>query len=169
MLWEPEADQNAPQGEAIEVLARLDATSALSDAVTGLLDLGQLPPALALATTYLGGLLDITRGRRPARALATLVKSTDSVLHGQLLAATHRRFGELMAETAAWEHVVARSDRPLSYVSYARALSAAGRTDKSQEMIDYVRRRLLAFDPRQPIDHPLMTPGRAMAFLATQQ
>jgi tetratricopeptide (TPR) repeat protein len=151
-----------------EVLARLDAIEALTNCLDGFLQLGQLPAAFAQTTTYLGGLADVLRKESPRRALATLEKSTDPVLHGQLLAAMHHRSGELRAETAALQRVLSRSEDALAFVNYARALAAAGKTGKSKEMTDYVRQRLLSFNQRTPHDHPLMTPGRAMAYLATK-
>ncbi len=152
-----------------EVLARLGQGQILADGIAGFLQLGQLPPAFANAITYLGGLLAVLEQKPTKRALATLQQSHDTVLHGQLQAAIFRRDGQLKAETAALRRVLSSSADALSYASYARALSDAGEQEKSTKTTDYIRQRLLAFNQRSPYDHPLMTPGRAMAYLSIRK
>jgi tetratricopeptide (TPR) repeat protein len=152
-----------------EVLARLGQRQILADGIAGFLQLGQLPPAFANAITYLGGLLAVLDQKPTKRALATLQKSHDTVLHGQLQAAVFRHAGQLKAETAALRRVLASSSDTLSYASYARALSDAGEQEMATKTTDYIRRRLLAFNQRAPYDHPLMTPGRAMAYLSIRR
>jgi len=111
----------------------------------------------------------VLRKEPTSQALATLEKSHDTVLHGQLQAAVFRRSGHLKAETAALKRVLSSSADPLAYASYARALHNAGRREQSTQMIIYIRQRLLSFNQRSPHEHPLMTPGRAMAYLATRR
>ena len=152
-----------------DVLARLGQHRVLADSIDGFLQLGQLPPAFANAITYLGGMLAVLREQPTARALATLEKSHDTVLHGQLQAAIFRHSGQLQAETAALKRVLSSTESSLAYASYARALQNAGEREKSTQTIDFLRRRLLSFNQRTPHDHPLMTPGRAMAYLATRR
>jgi Tetratricopeptide repeat len=151
-----------------EVLARLNAPRVLSQAIDGFQQLGQLPPSVANALTYLGGLLSVSANQTPTRALHTLDKSADTVWHSQLEAALHHRRGELDAETRALERAVRSSKSPLLQASVARALEAAGNKPGSAKVAAYVRKQLLAFDQRRPHEHPLMTPGRAMAFVATK-
>ncbi|MCA8955507.1 MAG: hypothetical protein KDC87_05500 [Planctomycetes bacterium] len=152
-----------------EVLARLGATTELRHAVDGFLGLGQLPPAFANAVTFLGGLLDVQRGSDVRAALATLEKSTDSVWHSQLLAANHHRRGELRDEAAALQRAAQASGTALVHASYARVLATAGQQDLAQQWSTRVQQLLLSFDQRAPRDHPLMTPGRALAYLATKR
>lgn len=152
-----------------EVLARLGQRQVLADGVDGFLQLGQLPPAFANAMTYLGGLLAVLSKKPTTRTLATLEKSLDTVLHGQLQAAVFRKNGQLKAETAALIRVLAKSSDILSYANYARTLADAGAHKKYSVVVTYIRKRLLSFNQRMPHEHPLMSPGRAMAFVATRK
>ena len=151
-----------------EVLSRLGGDAELTRAIAGFQELGQLPPAFANVMTYLGGLVAVQRGGKAVKALATLVKATDTVWHSQLTAAVHHRRGELSAETRALRRAVLSSAHPLLYATFARVLDAAGKHDESRKLSAFVRKTLLSFDQRWPREHPLMTPGRAMAFLAAR-
>jgi hypothetical protein len=152
-----------------EVLARLGATEVLIQAIGGFQQLGQLPPAFANVLTYLGGLLSIAANETPTRALATLEKSHDTVWHNQLQAALHHHRGELDAETKALERAVDSSRSSLLQASVARALDTAGKKSDAHKVSAHIRKTLLSFDQRQLYQHPLMTPGRAMAFLACSE
>ena len=113
-------------------------------------------------------LIQVHRDQNPKQALATLEKSHERVWHSQLQAAVHHRRGELDAEIRALERAVGGSSSPLLQANVARALEAAGKKDDARVVSDHVRRNLLAFDQRKPYEHPLMTPGRALAYLATK-
>jgi hypothetical protein len=105
------------------VLAHLGEHRTLAQIVDGFEQLGELPPTVTDALTYLR-----STGLRAADAVAP------------------------RDATAADSWVLAT----------LHALTDAGGTDPA--IADQVRERLMAFDQRRPQEHPLMTPGRALAW-----
>ena len=154
--------------EDAEVLLRIGAPQQLvRRSLNSFQALGQLPQTFRNAVLYIEGLLKVDNNQAPVRELTTLAKSSDTVWHNRLLAAMHQRRGELAEATAALERAVSGTSHPMLQANAARALNAAGQTAAAAKIATFVRAELLAFDQRKPREHPLMSPGRALAYLAT--
>lgn len=152
--------------EAGEILARLGKHKELLVAIQGFQEL-RLPPTFRAALTYLGGLVTVAQNQKPDAAQAVLTKGGRETWSQQLAAANHRRRGELREEALALERAMGGTSDPLVLASYARVLLAAGEREKSERIAKELHRRLVSFDQRQPRQHPLMSPTRAMAYVAT--
>jgi len=153
--------------EAGEILARLGKSKELLLAIQGFQQLPRLPPTFRSALTYLGGLVTVAQNRSPKAAQAVLTKGGREIWSQQLAAANHRRRGELREEARALQRAMGGTSDPLVLASYARVLLAAGEREKSERIASDLHRGLVSFDQRQPRDHPLMSPARAMAYVAT--
>jgi tetratricopeptide (TPR) repeat protein len=153
--------------EAGEILARLGKNMELSVAIQGFLELPRLPPTFRAALTYMGGLVTVAENQKPEAAQAVLTKGGRETWSQKLAAANHRRRGELREEARALERAMGGTSDPLVLASYARVLLAAGEREKSERIAKELHKRLVSFDQRRPRQHPLMSPARAMAYVAT--
>lgn len=153
--------------EAGEILARLGRNQELLLAIQGFQQLARLPSTFRAALTYLGGLVTVARNQKPGAAQAVLTKGGREIWGLKLAAANHRRRGELREEARALERAMGGTSDPLVLASYARVLLAAGEREKSERIATALHRHLVSFNQRRPRDHPLMSPARAMAYVAT--
>jgi len=153
--------------EAGEILARLGKHKELLLAIQGFQQLPRLPPTFRVALTYLGGLVTVAQNRQPQAAQAVLTKGGREIWSQKLAAANHRQRGELREEALALERAMGGTGDPLVLASYARVLLAAGEREKSERIARELHRGLVSFNQRQTRNHPLMSPARAMAYVAT--
>ena len=154
--------------EAGEVLARFGKEQELLQSIQGFQQLGRLPPTFRSALTYLGGLVTVCQKKAPEAAQAVLTKAGRAVWSHKLNAAHHHQRGELRREAQALERAIGGTNDPLVFASYARVLLAAGEKKKSDDIAKELNRRLVSFNQGHPRQHPLMSPARAMAYLATR-
>lgn len=150
--------------EAAEVLVRLGRAEAVGNA------LAALPPgnaAVADAAAYAAGLAQVAAsGERAAAAEAALSRGGESAWSASLLAFAHRQRGELAEEFAALSRAARLSDAPLLKAALARNLHAQGRTDEAARLRDALRREMRAIQLRRRLQHPLLAPDRALAWLS---
>ena len=153
--------------EAGEILARLGKHKELLLAIQGFQQLPRLPPTFRAALTYLGGLVTVAQNHTPEAAQAVLTKGGRETWSQKLAAASHRQRGELRQEALALERAMGGTSDPLVLASYARVLLDAGEQEQSERIASALHRRLVSFNQRRTRDHPLMSPARAMAYVAT--
>ncbi|MEE9127692.1 MAG: hypothetical protein V3U11_11185 [Planctomycetota bacterium] len=153
--------------EAGEILARLGKHRQVLQAIQGFQQVGRLPPTFRSALTYLGGLVTVAQNKRPDAAEAVLTRQGRETWGQKLRAAHHRGQGELQQEALALERAMGGTSDPLVLASYARVLLAAGEQEKSERIAAALRKSLVSFAQRRPQEHPLMSPARAMAYVAT--
>ena len=77
--------------------------------------------------------------------------------------------GAIESGEAVWCHSMAATPVVLleALVALARALQALGRGDGASRLLDDVRKRIVRIDLRRPWGHPLFSPGRAWAYVAS--
>ncbi len=159
---------SADLAETGEVLVRLGRARELAARIESLQPVAT-SAAVSQALTYVAGLILVTEtNRAPDTALATLEQSRQLVWSTLLKAAVHRRRGELVDETRELATAVRISDGALVRENFSRALNALGRDEEATALLADLRKQLLTIDLRRASRHPVLSPGRALAFLATR-
>jgi tetratricopeptide (TPR) repeat protein len=152
-----------------EVLVLIGHARDLEPRLAAFAELVPMPDLIASACTYLGGLVEISL-RGPGnidRAEAALRAQGHVEWSSMLRAAAFRRKGEMQDEARALNEVVQATDKALARASLARVLRSAGQERQAKELLDDLRKRLMVFAPLELARHPLLSPSRALAWLAT--
>ena len=158
----------ADVAELGEVLVRLDRAADLRVPLRAFEELGNPPELFSQVLVYLGGLVDVAATRKRATAAeAHLRKADQQVWSSALKAAAHRRRGELMEELQERVFEFSSTDDPLLRASLAHALRSAGEEEDAGRVVEQLRQRLLGFRLHRLREHPLLSPGAALAFLIT--
>ena len=84
-----------------------------------------------------------------------------------LKAAVHKTRGELLQETAELKTAIRIADSALVRTSLARALRTSGQPELADQLIADMRAQMRSLDLRRPLRHPLLSPGRALAWRET--
>lgn len=118
------------------------------------------------ACAFVGALADIaTNGGRRQAVETALARGGDNVFAALLAAFTHERAGEL-ADNQTWLARAARmSATPMTKALLARSLRGVGRTDEATQLRDALRREMRTFRLRSRLQHPLLGPELAFAFV----
>lgn len=156
--------------EAGQVLVRIGRHLELRTALAAFEERRDLPPTLRQALVFLEGLIAVAvTGKAPEVAEADLRHQGQRVWAAVLAAAAHRARGELMDEMRERVLAYQSTEEPLVRAELARTLRAAGDERDAGEVLERLRRRLLRVDLRDLRSHPLVSPGAALAYLATTQ
>ncbi len=156
--------------EAGECLVRLDASKALAPRLDAFLALpGRIRP-LSTILTYLGGLVCIAVNDPDGATLAaaTLDRSQEDLWAARLRAARAHGLGRIDEEARELATAIRLGDAYLDRADFARALDALGRTDDARVMREDSRQRLFTVRLRGAMEHPLLSPARALAFVPLQ-
>lgn len=162
-LLQQRAGEIADAGEVLVRLGRVKDLSAPLQALAGMRPNGALADALA----FLTGLQQVALSGHRAEAIeAALAKSGGvDVWSCVLRAVGHRATGELLDEYSALVQASKLSDSPLIKAALVRSLRATGRIAEAVALRQAMRREMLAVHLRQPMQHPLLGPELALAFL----
>lgn len=153
-----------------ESLIRLGNSSELASQLAIVEGLRPMPALVGDALTYLGALVAAATDRQSTeRAEAALRSGGRTGWSGMLRAAVHHRNGELQDEAEALTEVVQATDAALARAGLARVLRVSGQQREADLLLADLRKRLLVFAPRQLGQHPLLSPSRALAWIATEQ
>ncbi len=154
--------------EAAEVLVRLGRAADLRARLHAFDAISPLPPIVASALTYAGGLVQLALDPEPPSTAEASLRAAGLVgWSGALRATVLHREGALQAEADAWTEVVQATDSALARAALARVLRSAGQEQQAQNLLTDLRQRLHAIQLRAPGAHPLLSPARALAWLAT--
>jgi hypothetical protein len=156
--------------EAGEVLVRLGAGAELPHRLDPLRAVPSLAAGPSLALAYVEGLWAAGSGEDAIAqiALQTLERAQRDAWATQVRAARARHAGDVATEARELATAVRLDDSPLCRAAFARALEGLGRRSEAQALLAETRGQLLRIDLRLPLEHPLLSPGRALAFLATE-
>ncbi|MBK8976712.1 MAG: hypothetical protein IPM29_12405 [Planctomycetes bacterium] len=153
--------------EAGESLCELGFTEALARRLPAFAELPELAATARLALTYLQGLCDVERGGDVlAVAVATLEQADATARAARLRGVAAQRHGDIAVAARELATALRLSDEPITRARFAQLLRQLGRTDEARALLAETRERLLALDLRRPLRHPLLAPGRALAWLA---
>ncbi len=153
--------------ESGEVLAHLGQYEELAISLQAMDDVRVHAPSFRQAQAYLSALVSIQEtGELPANAISTLEGDERFVWSTLLKAALHRRQGELVEEATDLATAIRITDSALTQASLARSFDAMGRADDAKRLRSNLGQRLMVIDLRRPLNHPLLSPARALAFLS---
>jgi hypothetical protein len=156
--------------EAGEVMVLLGAPQDLSlrlDAIRSITWNGETSVVRAL--TYIEGLAAASRGDTEVATIAagTLEQSDRDAEAARVRASIARTSGAAADEARELATVLRLKDTPLARAAFARVLRELGRREEADDVLRETRDELLRIDLRAPLLHPLLSPGQALAFLAT--
>lgn len=153
--------------EAGEVTIRLGGAEAMRSRILAIEENSPGTPTVTQALAYLTGLASLAREESlPESAIYTLQGHQQNVWASALRAEAHRRQGEIFDEVRELTAAATNTRDPLVRASLLRALRTAGRTDDAEALTEELRARMSRIDLRRPLEHPLLSPGRALAWLA---
>jgi hypothetical protein len=123
--------------------------------------------ALADAIAFGNGMCDVVEHGERAKALeATLARNGGHDAWSNLLAAmAHREKGELGEEFTALSAASRLSDSPLTKAALVRSLRAMGKVTEADALRTALRRELADVQLRRRLQHPLLGPELALAYM----
>ena len=147
-------------GRAQELATRLDAFQALP----------VRHRALGAILTYLGGLVGIAVGDTESSDLAirSLEGAQQDIEAARLRAARANARGRIDDEARELANAIRLADASLDRSDFAHVLDALGRREDAATVRADTRRRLLTVRLRGGMQHPLLAPIRALAFVEPQ-
>ena len=169
MIEHPEHLRNlaAHLAEEGEVLIRLGFGNEIAEPLRAVQDLQLDAESVGDATVYLAGLtLVTTEQETPQAALRELEQRGATAWHAMLLAAVEHSKGDIPKAASALGVALKSADQPIVRARMARALRAIGREDQADRLLDDLGRRVATIDLRGPMQHPVFSPGLALAVLA---
>jgi tetratricopeptide (TPR) repeat protein len=157
----------AEAGEALVLLGAPPDLSLRLDAIRSVVWNGEAAVVHALA--YVEGIAAAARGDAEVAAIAagTLEQANRDGDAARVRAAIARAAGSAADEARELATVLRLNDTPLARASFARVLRELGRREEAEGVLRETREDLLRIDLRIPLQHPLLSPGQALAFLAT--
>jgi len=125
--------------------------------------------AIVHALTYVEGLAAAARGDAEVARIAagTLEQADRDGDAARVRAAIARASGSAADEARELATALRLRDAPLTRAAFARVLRELGRREEADDVLRETRADLLRLDLRAPLQHPLLAPGQALAFLAT--
>ncbi|MHC5064592.1 MAG: hypothetical protein ACYTG5_11540 [Planctomycetota bacterium] len=153
--------------ESGEVLVHLGYHEELAVRLQALDEVRVHAPYFRQAQAYLAALVSIQAlGELPSTAISTLEGEEQFVWSTLLKAALHRRQGELVEEATDLATAIRITDSALVRASLARTMDAMGRDEDANRLRSDLGQRLMVIDLRRPLNHPLLSPARALAYIS---
>lgn len=154
--------------EAGDSLVRLGASRELATRLDAFRALPTRDRALSTVLTWLGGLVCVAVGDPEGASLAvtTLERSQEDVWATRLRAARAHGLGRIDDEARELATAIRLADAQLDRADFARVLDALGRREDAHVMRQDTKQRLFAVRLRGPLEHPLLSPARALACVA---
>ncbi|MGA1523405.1 MAG: hypothetical protein ACO4CZ_05500, partial [Planctomycetota bacterium] len=161
------ASELAEAGEALVLLGAPPDLSLRLDALRAVVWNGEA--AVVHALTYVEGLAASSRGDSEVATIAagTLEQANRDAEAARVRASIARSAGAAADEARQLATVLRLRDTPLARAAFARVLRELGRREEADDVLRETRADLLRIDLRAPLQHPLLSPGQALAFLAT--
>lgn len=164
------ANRAGDLADAGEVLIELGYTDPLAERLPAIQAVPDMSPSVGHALVYLGGLVFAKRGDERAEiAVRSLESQRQTAWSTVLKAAVHNRRGELLDESRELATAVRITDSALVRASFARALDTLGKHDDARRLLGALDEQLATLRLRGPLLHPLLSPGRALAWLSARR
>ncbi|MFO1051720.1 MAG: hypothetical protein U1F36_05865 [Planctomycetota bacterium] len=156
--------------DAGESLVRLGAARELQPRIDAFQALPIRQRAMGSVMAYLSGLVALALGDVDSGDLAirSLESTQQDVEAARLRAARARRTGLIDDEARELARSIQLADATLDRADLAHVLDALGRRDDAKTLRDANAQRMFAIRVRGAMLHPLLSPSRALAFVAAR-